>query len=92
MIESFRSKALKNLYNTGDTSGVIPKHAAKIERLLFALDSAKSVDDLRLPAYRLHQLKGDLKGFWSLRVNGNWRIIFRMDEDLIYDVDLIDYH
>jgi proteic killer suppression protein len=59
---------------------------------LALLDAAQSVSDLDLPTFRLHPLKGDLKGFWSLTVRANWRIIFRFKDSEALDVDLVDYH
>ena len=58
--------------------------------MLAQLDVARSPEAMRLPRYRLHALKGDLKGYWSATVKANWRIIFQGDN--VYDVELIDYH
>ena len=63
-----------------------------VEEILSMLDEAVISDDLDLPGYRLHPLKGPLKGFWSMTVNANWRIIFRLEDGHVYDVQLIDYH
>ncbi|MYC85653.1 MAG: peptidase [Acidimicrobiia bacterium] len=60
--------------------------------ILSDLDVAEKVTDLDLPTYQLHRLKGDLAGFWSVRVSRNWRIVFRFDEGDAYDVNLVDYH
>lgn len=60
--------------------------------MLAQLDVATTVEALRIPNYRLHALKGDLKGCWSVTVRANWRIIFRFEDDNVYDVELIDYH
>ena len=65
---------------------------ARIERILDDLDTAAEPGQLARPSYRLHLLSGDLEGFWSVRVTGNWRIIFRFDGGDITDVRLIDYH
>ena len=56
------------------------------------LDNAVTASDLDLPGYRLHPLKGDLKGHWSISISGNWRITFRFEDGDAYDVDLTDYH
>ena len=56
------------------------------------LDAARVHSDLALPGYRLHPLKGDLREFWSIAISGNWRIIFRLEDGDVYDVDLVDYH
>ena len=60
--------------------------------MLTALDDAVTPQELNLPGYRLHPLKGNLKGFWSVTVRANWRIIFRFDGTDALDVELIDYH
>jgi proteic killer suppression protein len=64
----------------------------KIDRILQRLDAIDSAVEMDLPGYRLHALSGNLKGFWSITVNGNWRVIFRMDGSDVVDVDLVDYH
>ena len=63
-----------------------------IENILFVLDEALSVQDLAIPRYRLHPLKGGFKGYWSVTVKANWRIIFQFEEGDAYRVELIDYH
>ena len=65
---------------------------AKVERILQRLDEIANPEQMALPGYRLHPLSGDLKGFWSVTVNGNWRVIFRFEEGQPRSVDLIDYH
>jgi len=74
---------------------VPPATAEKLTKLLFAIETAESLEQLgRFPGWKLHSLKGDLKGFWSLTVTGNWRLIFRYDEagNAASEIDLIDYH
>jgi proteic killer suppression protein len=92
MIVSFRHRGLERLYERGDRSQVRPDMADKIERILQRLDAIEAVEQMDLPGYRLHSLTGGLKGFWSVSVNGNWRIIFRFDDGDVFDVELIDYH
>jgi toxin HigB-1 len=92
MILSFRHKGLKLLFEKGDRRRVLPDHAAKIERILARLEEASEVGNMDLPGFRLHPLKGDLAGFWSVMVSGNWRIVFRFDGGNAIDVDLLDYH
>ena len=92
MIGSFADKALKRLYERGDRAGVRPDMVAKIERILQRLDEISAVEQMALPGYRLHPLTGDLKGFWSVTVNGNWRVIFRFADGRAHDVRLVDYH
>jgi proteic killer suppression protein len=92
MIISFRHKGLEALYRTGSTRGVQAAHAAKLTRILAALDAAASPADLNHPGYKLHPLKGDLDGFWSIWVNGNWRVTFRFIGADIELADYQDYH
>lgn len=91
----FRHKGLRQLYERGNAKGVPSIMADKLRKLLFALETAAAIDELgRFPGWKLHPLKGELKGFWSLTVTGNWRLIFRHDEETntARDIDLVDYH
>lgn len=92
MIDSFKHKGLKRLFQHGETQGINPELIEKLENILFVLNRARRPEDMNLPGFRLHRLKGDLKGFWSVTVRANWRIIFRFEAGNAYDVDLIDYH
>lgn len=93
MIIGFKHKGLEAFYHTGTTKGIQATHSAKLRRILGALDVAAVPEDLNFPAFRLHPLKGDLKGFWSIMVNGNWRIIFRFTGNANVElVDYLDYH
>ncbi|MBL6941956.1 MAG: type II toxin-antitoxin system RelE/ParE family toxin [Rhodospirillales bacterium] len=92
MIVSFRHKGLKLLYEKGSRRRVPPEHAEKVERILARLDEATEPSNMGLPGYRLHPLKGDLAGYWSISVSGNWRIIFGFEGAHACNVDLIDYH
>jgi proteic killer suppression protein len=92
MIRTFRHKGLKLLFEKGDRRRVLPDHAAKIERILARLEEASEVGNMDLPGFRLHPLKGDLTGFWSVTVSGNWRIVFRFEGGNASDIDLLDYH
>jgi len=83
---------LKRLYEHGDRSGIRPDLVETVERILMALDNASTPEALNIPRYRLHALKGDLKGVWSVTVRANWRIIFRFEGTDVFDVELIDYH
>jgi toxin HigB-1 len=92
VIVGFKHRGLRQLYEQGDRSKLRPDMVAKIERVLQRLDVATTAEQMNLPGWRLHLLKGDLKGFWSVTINGNWRIIFRFEGADVADVDLIDYH
>lgn len=92
MIAGFRHKGLKLLYEKGERRRVQPEYVDKVERILARLDEATEPANMNLPGFRLHPLKGDLAGFWSVSVSGNWRIIFRFEGAHACDVDLIDYH
>lgn len=92
MIVSFRHKGLERLYRTGSARGVQRAHAAKLTRILAALDVAATPAELNHPGYRLHSLKGTLKGHWSIWVNGNWRVTFRFTGTNVELVDYQDYH
>ncbi len=92
MILSFRHKGLKSLYEEGNRRYVQPEYADKIERILARLDEATVPGDMNLPGFRLHPLKGNRRGYWSVSVSGNWRIVFRFEGENACNVDLIDYH
>ena len=92
MINSFRHKGLKLLFERGDRRKVQAAHADKLERILARLEESGDVSHMALPGFSLHSLKGELAGFWSVSVSGNWRVIFRFDNGNALDVDLVDYH
>lgn len=92
MIRSIRHKGLKRLHEDDDPRGVITEHAEKLCDILVRLDAASTVADMDLPGFRLHPLKGELKGFWAVTVRANWRVIFRFAGFDAFDVDYLDYH
>ena len=92
MIRTLRHRGLKRLYERGDLGKVRADQAERIKLALADLDEASRPADLDLPGYRLHPLRGELKGFWSISISANWRIVFRFEEGDAYDVDLVDYH
>jgi proteic killer suppression protein len=92
MIKSFKHKGLEKLYSKGTTSGVQPKHAKKLRMQLAALDSAQVIDDLDIPGYGLHPLKGRRQGIWSVAVSGNWRLTFEFTDGNVNILDYEDYH
>ena len=92
MIRSFRRKGLRQLFEDDNPRGLSAEQVRKIGQILALLDAAQTVIDLDLPTFRLHPSRGDLKGFWSITVRANWRIIFRFEDGEALDVDLVDYH
>ncbi|MDE2925506.1 MAG: type II toxin-antitoxin system RelE/ParE family toxin [Acidobacteriota bacterium] len=92
MLRTFRHRGLKRLFERGDKSKLQAYQVVRIEEILARLDVAVSTNDLNTPGYRLHPLKGNLRGFWSIRVSANMRIIFRIEAGDVFDVDLTDYH
>ena len=92
MIGSFKSKRLKRLYEKGDQSVIGATMLSRVEEILSVLEAAETVEEMNIPDYRLHSLTGNLHGYWSVRVTGNWRIVFRFENGEALDVDLDDYH
>ena len=92
MIKSFKHKGLEKFYASGSTQGIQANHTRKLRMQLAALDTAQTIEDIDIPGYRLHQLKGSLKGLWSITVNANWRITFEFTDGNVYIVNYEDYH
>ncbi len=92
MIKTFKHKGLKKFFDSGSKAAIQAAHAKRIKLILDLLNSALEVKDMNFPGSDFHPLKGDLKGFHSVHVNGNWVIIFRFHNGEAQDVDLIDYH
>jgi toxin HigB-1 len=92
VIQSFRHKGLKRLYEKGNRRGVGANLLGRVEEILTLLDVAESPEDMRLPGLRLHPLTGNRKGEWSVSVSGNWRITFKFENGNVTYVDLEDYH
>ncbi len=92
MIVSFEHKGLARFYKTGSKSGIQPAHAPKLSLMLSLLEIAKSADDMNVPGFGLHPLKGDLRGYFSVKVSGNWRLIFKPSGENMELVDYLDYH
>ncbi|MCL1897990.1 MAG: type II toxin-antitoxin system RelE/ParE family toxin [Micrococcales bacterium] len=92
VIKSFRHKGLRDLFDKGSMAGVQPTHASKLRLQLVALHTAQSIDDMDLPGYRLHRLRGTGKKRWSVTVSGNWRMTFEFREGDAYVLDYEDYH
>ncbi len=92
MIKSFKHKGLKKFYETGNKAGINSRHSKKLRIQLTALNTATCIEDMDLPGFRLHQLKGKRKGCWAIDVSKNWRIVFKFEEGNVYVVDYEDYH
>ncbi|MCY4129573.1 MAG: type II toxin-antitoxin system RelE/ParE family toxin [Gammaproteobacteria bacterium] len=92
MIVSFRSRALKALYDGTTTSRVAPEIVDKLRDILAALDRSKGSEGMNLPGFRLYPLTGNLKGYYAVTVSGNWRVTFRFENEMAVDVDYLDYH
>jgi proteic killer suppression protein len=92
MIESFKHRGLRQLFENDSARGVSAEHVRKIKQILATLHAAETIEALRLPTFGLHPLKGGLRGFWAVTVRANWRIIFRFEDGKASDVDLVDYH
>lgn len=92
MIQNFRHRGLRRLYEDGTRRYLRADHVDKIERILARLDEADDVSKMNLPGFRLHALRGDRAGFWAITVQANWRVIFRFEAGHASDVDLVDYH
>ena len=92
MILNFRHKGLERFFSKSDFRGIPAQHAARLERLLDRLDAALKPDDMSLPGYRFHPLKGNRKGTYAVSVSGNWRLTFRFESEDAVDIDLEDYH
>ncbi|HET8898053.1 MAG TPA: type II toxin-antitoxin system RelE/ParE family toxin [Rhodanobacteraceae bacterium] len=92
MIKTIRHRGIARLYATGNAAGVQASHVKRLRLQLAALDTAQSIEDLDVPGFRLHALKGKLKGRWSISVNGNWRLTFEFTDGNVYVLDSEDYH
>ena len=92
MIRSFKHKGLQRFFTESSSKGIRGDHIKRIRILLAQLDSAESLKALDLPGIRLHPLKGAYQGFYSLTINGNWRLVFRFVDGDVFEVDYLDYH
>lgn len=92
MIVSIRHIGLRKFFESGSTSGIQSKHAKKLRMQLAALDTASTIDDVRIPGFNLHPLKGRMKDRWSIWVSGNWRLTFEFVDGQVHLLDYEDYH
>ena len=92
MIKSFKHKGLRAFFESGSSKGIQSSHSKKLRMQLAALNTASSVDDIDIPGYSLHPLKGNRKGIWSISVSGNWRLTFEFTDGNVFILDYEDYH
>ena len=92
MIQGFRSRALKRFFEKGDASRIRADHREVVRDILARLNASLTPEDMDLPGFRLHPLKGAYAGFWAVTVRANWRVIFRFQDGHAVDVDYVDYH
>ena len=92
VIKTFAHKRLEDFFYSGSKKGIQAQHAQKLEDTLDRLAASNVITDMKFPGSNLHQLKGKMKGLWSVKVTGNWRIVFSFKEGNAYNVDYVDYH
>lgn len=92
MIQSFRHKGLRKFFESGNAAGIQPHHAKRLRMLLVALDTSQFIEDMNVPGFRLHPLKGSERGRWSVWVSGNWRLTFEFRDGHAYVLNYEDYH
>ena len=92
MIQTFKHKGLRQLFESGKATGVNPKHANRLRRILALLETAETLEDMDLPGLHLHELKGKRQGTWAVNVSGNWRVTFKLKQGDAIEVNYEDYH
>ncbi len=92
MIKKFRYKGLRKLFESGVVTGIQPQHSTRLRRILALLETADSIEDMDLPGLNLHELKGNRKGTYAVKVSGNWRVTFQIADEDVFDVGYEDYH
>jgi proteic killer suppression protein len=92
VIKTFRHKGLQRYFEKGSKAGIQPGHEERLRMRLAALDTATCIEDMDMPGFRLHRLKGDRKGSWAIDVSRNWRIVFSFEGGNALEVDYEDYH
>ncbi len=92
MIKSFKHRGLRQLFEDDNPKGLNPEHVRKIRQILGVMHASQKIAEMDVATFRLHPLIGNLKGYWSVTVRANWRIVFRFEDGKAIDVDLVDYH
>ena len=91
MIQKFKHKGLKQLFESGKASGVSPQHVTRLRYVLALLETAETIEDMELPGLNLHELKGKRTGTWAVKISGNWRVTFKLTKGDAVDVNYEDY-
>lgn len=92
MIIKFKHKGLKQLFEVGRQVGVNPKYVKRLKQILALLETTETIEDMDLPGIGLHELRGERKGTWAVKVSGNWRLTFKFHDGDIIDLNYEDYH
>lgn len=92
MIKTWQHKGLKDFFETGSLAGIQPSHEKKLRQRLNVINRAREIQEINLPAYRLHRLKGDRSDIWAIDATGNWRLTFKFEQGDAYILDYEDYH
>jgi toxin HigB-1 len=92
MIQKFKHKGLKQLFESGKTSGVNSQHVTRLRYVLALLETAETIEDMDLPGLKVHELKGKRAGTWAVKISGNWRVTFKLKKGDVLDVNYEDYH
>ena len=92
MIKSFKHKGLELFFTTGNKKSIQAEHEKRLKVRLQALHTACEIEDMDIPGWRLHKLKGDRQETWSIKVSGNWRITFQFSDGHVYITNYEDYH
>lgn len=92
MIKNFKNKGLEKFFLKGSKAGIKPEHEKRLRLILARLHASKFPGDMNLPGLKFHKLSGELAEYWSVSVNGNWRMIFKFVDGDAIDLDYLDYH
>ena len=92
MIKTWKHKGLRRFFETGSKAGIKPEYERRLKIILQRLHASVSPEDMDTPGMQFHALLGDLKGYYAVSVSGNWRIIFRFNQQHVEDLDYVDYH
>ena len=92
MIQKFKHKGLKQLFESGSSASINPKHVKRLRQIIALLETTEALDDMDLPSLNLHEFKGKRQGTWAVKVNGSWRVTFKIEKGDVFDVNYEDYH